>query len=785
MVQKISQELIASKKQIFKDLIQELVSKQNQLHKYYELMKILAVAKPYMGEYAKAFELVQKLRLKQITHISHKDLVDSVREIWLVNGSPYGINPYIHNFVNDWFKHNYFKISHAAMLNLLKLHPLDEIDQSVHISDSEEQKSKSSRAIEHIIESNVNNNFDVVPTGFENLDATLGGGLELNNLHMIVAPTGCHAKGTKILMYDGRWKNVEDVVVGDVIMGDDSTPRNVLRLCRGYEQMYEIKPVKGKSFVVNENHILSLVGNADNYKDKICNISVKDYLSKSNNFKMVHKLYKPSFLNLTKNDFEDAYMIGVFIGDGSLTNRVTLHLGEKKSNKIFPELKIFADKYNTNLKSTYVERDHCYKYTFTVKDNKNNILTMFRELGIYNKKSENKFIPDVIKYASIKTRLNFIAGLLDTDGYLSKGVFDYITKSKILAEDFKFICNSVGLATQINQCIKGYGDNFKATYYRMCISGDCSIIPNRVKVANKRKQIKSVLRSGFTIQKLNYDNFYGFEIDGNNLYVMEDFWVTHNSGKTTVSTNIALNMAKNIPVCYMMSEQGDISITKKILGVLAKIKTRFVNTHDQIESLYLAKHELNKLHEEGKFFIYNTPDRKKFKMNEIRSVIENLASKGYKVFFIDNLNYIEVPDNFRDLPSYAQRVIIPELNSMTHSVGVTIILIGQVHNHVSKNKNFAIGISDIMAGQTVSQTCHSLISIHAPSWFLKQGGVNAIPTQLNRYSILKALKVRDGGEVSIPSYTISFGEYVRDANEQEISEYRQLLKQARDSNKGE
>lgn len=248
-MQKISQELIASKKQIFKDLIQELVSKQNQLHKYYELMKILAVAKPYMGEYAKAFELVQKLRLKQITHISHKDLVDSVREIWLVNGSPYGINPYIHNFVNDWFKHNYFKISHAAMLNLLKLHPLDEIDQSVHISDSEEQKSKSSRAIEHIIESNVNNNFDVVPTGFANLDATLGGGLELNNLHMIVAPTGCHAKGTKILMYDGRWKNVEDVVVGDVIMGDDGTPRNVLRLCRGYEQMYEIKPVKGKSFV--------------------------------------------------------------------------------------------------------------------------------------------------------------------------------------------------------------------------------------------------------------------------------------------------------------------------------------------------------------------------------------------------------------------------------------------------------------------------------------------------------------------------------------------------------
>ena len=41
-------------------------------------------------------------------------------------------------------------------------------------------------------------------------------------------------------------------------MGDDSTPREVLSLARGRELMYEIKPTKGESYIVNESHILSL-----------------------------------------------------------------------------------------------------------------------------------------------------------------------------------------------------------------------------------------------------------------------------------------------------------------------------------------------------------------------------------------------------------------------------------------------------------------------------------------------------------------------------------------------
>lgn len=72
----------------------------------------------------------------------------------------------------------------------------------------------------------------------------------------------CLGKNTPVLMYDGTIKMVQDIVVGDVLMGDDSTPRNVLTLARGRETMYKIKDLSSPnleiSYIVNASHILSL-----------------------------------------------------------------------------------------------------------------------------------------------------------------------------------------------------------------------------------------------------------------------------------------------------------------------------------------------------------------------------------------------------------------------------------------------------------------------------------------------------------------------------------------------
>ena len=78
---------------------------------------------------------------------------------------------------------------------------------------------------------------------------------------LFVLPTGggkCLGAGTPVLMFDGTIKPVEDVLVGDLLMGPDSNPRRVLSLARGREKMYRVTPTKGDAYVVNESHILSL-----------------------------------------------------------------------------------------------------------------------------------------------------------------------------------------------------------------------------------------------------------------------------------------------------------------------------------------------------------------------------------------------------------------------------------------------------------------------------------------------------------------------------------------------
>ena len=71
----------------------------------------------------------------------------------------------------------------------------------------------------------------------------------------------CMGKDTIILMYDGTRKKIQDIKEGDLIMGDDSTPRSVLSTCKGEDIMYEVIPTKGRPYIVNSKHILTLKGN--------------------------------------------------------------------------------------------------------------------------------------------------------------------------------------------------------------------------------------------------------------------------------------------------------------------------------------------------------------------------------------------------------------------------------------------------------------------------------------------------------------------------------------------
>ena len=69
----------------------------------------------------------------------------------------------------------------------------------------------------------------------------------------------CLARDTPIRMFNGSIKMVQDIIVGDQLLGDDGTVRNVLSVTSGTDMMYRITQKYGASYDVNSVHILSLL----------------------------------------------------------------------------------------------------------------------------------------------------------------------------------------------------------------------------------------------------------------------------------------------------------------------------------------------------------------------------------------------------------------------------------------------------------------------------------------------------------------------------------------------
>jgi|UniRef100_A0A6C0IZ90 DNA topoisomerase II len=68
----------------------------------------------------------------------------------------------------------------------------------------------------------------------------------------------CLKKGTLIPKFDGEVVKIEDLKVGDCVIGDDGLRRNITNKCEGNGKLFEVSQARGNSYIVNENHILSL-----------------------------------------------------------------------------------------------------------------------------------------------------------------------------------------------------------------------------------------------------------------------------------------------------------------------------------------------------------------------------------------------------------------------------------------------------------------------------------------------------------------------------------------------
>jgi superfamily II DNA or RNA helicase len=298
----------------------------------------------------------------------------------------------------------------------------------------------------------------------------------------------CLGKDTPVMMYNGTFKMSQDIKPGDQLMGDDSSPRNVLTTCTGSEMLYKVIPIKGDSYVVNESHILSLIFSSNcTYKGQkykkgdIIDMPLKEFISLPCHHRAYLRGYRvPVKFQHQDPDF-DPYLLGYWLGYGN-------------------------DEHNN---------DHFYQFL-----KKHNLLY-------------NKHIPDLYKYNSRDIQLQVLAGIIDSDGYnQSDTVYELILKNEKLMDDIIFLCRSLGFACYKRKYLKTCNSKnpTNKVYYRICISGpELDKLPVKLLYKKLKPQTKNVLVTKIKVEKLSIGDYYGFTIDGNGRFLLGDFQVTHNT----------------------------------------------------------------------------------------------------------------------------------------------------------------------------------------------------------------------------------------------------------------
>ena len=430
----------------------------------------------------------------------------------------------------------------------------------------------------------------IYPLMYKNLYPKISKGL------LLYGPPGtgkCVSPDEKIVMYDGTIKEAQDIIPGDLLMGDDSTSRTVLSTCSGEDEMFKIIPNKGESFVVNQPHILSLVsskaprvkpcqkenrykviwaedGNIKSktfwsyneeslekatdfkeqirYPDKI-DIPLDEYLKKPKSWKTHYKGYRVGAEWVSKKVPLDPYVLGVWLGDGSKDYPLITNVDSEiidYLDEIFENMDLKMKPLKNQPITYSISRDK-------EKTNVNGFWKAIRDLNLV----KNKHIPLIYKANSRDIRLQVLAGIIDTDGYLTCNCYEIVQKRKGLIDDIAFIARSLGFCATIKEvtkvCTNAPGGPKPGLYYQCYISGEgLDEIPTLLsrKQAKPRKQIKDVLRFGFKVEPLGKGKYCGFTLDRNSRFLLKDFTVTHNTYTVKAAVNELQQINPNVGVLF-------------------------------------------------------------------------------------------------------------------------------------------------------------------------------------------------------------------------------------------
>ncbi len=551
---------------------------------------------------------------------------------------------------------------------------------------------------------------------------------------LFYGPPGCGkclGKNTPIIMFDGTIKMVQDIKLGEKIMGDDSKPRTILSLASGQETMYKIKQNSGYfDYIVNESHILSL---KMTYMKKI---AIKKNKIKASYFDVNELKFIDKYFNFDENnDLEQTKKIAKnYLNSLNIDDKVDIEIKKYLSLPKFIQEQLKGYRVGVDFEEKFVENDP-YLIGYLLSENTLN----------------NKYIPQEYKINSRENRLKLLSGLIDVDGYEKNGYYFIKQTNDILTDDILFVSRSLGFRTTINK-IKKTVNNNEEKYNLITICG-----PNIVELSNflkKTKTHKTVLHNDklcgkIKVIKMNHDDYYGFEIDGNRRFLLGDFTVTHN---TMLAKAIANECQANF-----ISVKGPELLTMwfgeseaNVRDIFAKARSAApcVLFFDELDSIAVKRGS-------------NTGDSGGADrvINQLLTEMDGIGSKK-NVFVIGATNRPDILDPAIMRPGRLDQLIFIPLPDYESRLSILKATLRKTPMHKDIDLNFIALNTEKFTGADLTEICNRAIKIAISNEIKKSREKEELLQQMTCEEIEKINDIQENEPVVLP---IHFEEAVRNA----------------------
>lgn len=357
----------------------------------------------------------------------------------------------------------------------------------------------------------------------------------------VLAGGKSNSLNTTILTKNG-WIKMRDIKIGDTI----STPFNGDTIVKGIypqgaEDVYFVKTNDGRKGEASLSHLWAVRDKKQLRRlregrsgDNISILTTEQLIKGMANGEKYY-LPIPKAQEFPEKEYLiPPYVLGVMIGDGCLTdnNSDNCFIISNTENDIIDKVALMSDAERV--------RNHessCSKYIYTPKSKE--YKKYLREVGLATY-SYNKFIPQEYLWGSIEQRKQLLFGLMDTDGCVEDyNVFAFSTTSKRLADDFVYLCRSLGYIASV-------GIDKRSYKYTSGLAYDIIVKTNDIVFSSQKhydRYHRNIQKQGERRRRKFYDHvtidsidYKGKEFtqciyveDKDHLYIIDDFLTTHNT----------------------------------------------------------------------------------------------------------------------------------------------------------------------------------------------------------------------------------------------------------------